>query len=502
MEELERHPNHPSLLAFSDVLNTWGVPNGAYRVDPTELSTIPTPFIAHVAKGKGEFLLVENITGDYYTVSNERLHAHLLATWEFHQMYTGHVLLAEPAPGAGEPNYLVKRRRERVEALRTPFVVIGSLVLLAAFFYYSAYWVALSWSTGLLLVTKSLGLVVSILLLTQSIDAHNPLVQRLCTGGKNRNCTAILASQAAKITEEISWSEVGFFYFAGTWLILLLNGASLAVLQALAVLNLLCLPYTVYSIYYQARVAKQWCVLCCTVQAVLWLEFVALFSFLAQPLTFPGGGEWLALLACLAAPILIWVFLKPHLLRAQQVESLRQQLRRFKYNAGLFAKTLAEQPRHDLPDEVDSIVLGNPTSAHVITVVSNPYCAPCSRAHEVLEEWLTQRDDVRVQVVFATDNDPQAPKTRVASHLTSLNQQNPILIRQALHNWYTQEGKDYEAWAKLYPLDAEPASNSSLQRQREWCQRAAVTATPTILLDGHQLPDLYHLDDVKYLLLL
>jgi len=52
-DELSRHPDQESLLALSDVLTTYGVPNAAYRIAGEELSKLPTPFIAHVANSRG-----------------------------------------------------------------------------------------------------------------------------------------------------------------------------------------------------------------------------------------------------------------------------------------------------------------------------------------------------------------------------------------------------------------------------------------------------------------
>jgi len=157
-----------------------------------------------------------------------------------------------------------------------------------ALVFHTTYFTNLSWQIILLTLFKTAGLITSILLLIQSIDSNNPLVQVLCQGGGKTDCNAILSSKAAKVPIpiaigiELTWSEVGFFYFAGTWLLLLFGGGSPAIWQALALLNFISLPYTVYSIYYQARVAKQWCVLCCTVQALLWLEF---FSLTLTPLS-------------------------------------------------------------------------------------------------------------------------------------------------------------------------------------------------------------------------
>ena len=42
------------------------------------------------------------------------------------------------------------------------------------------------------------------------------------------------------------------------------------VITCLAYMNIVAIPYTAYSLYYQKRVVKQWCPLCLAVLAVIW----------------------------------------------------------------------------------------------------------------------------------------------------------------------------------------------------------------------------------------
>jgi len=50
------------------------------------------------------------------------------------------------------------------------------------------------------------------------------------------------------------------------------------VLPSLAILSFCALPYILFSVYYQWQVAKQWCVLCLTVQTILFAEGIANFT--------------------------------------------------------------------------------------------------------------------------------------------------------------------------------------------------------------------------------
>lgn len=46
----------------------------------------------------------------------------------------------------------------------------------------------------------------------------------------------------------------------------------------LALCNLICLPFSFWSIWYQKFRAKAWCTLCLSVQAILWLLFFSYIS--------------------------------------------------------------------------------------------------------------------------------------------------------------------------------------------------------------------------------
>jgi len=74
------------------------------------------------------------------------------------------------------------------------------------------------------------------------------------------------------------------------------------------------------------------------------------------------------------------------------------------------------------------------------------------------------------------------------------------IVKKALNDWYDQKQKDYKAWAKVYPVELDEANYHKLDNQKEWCKMAEVTATPTLLLNGYRLPDIYQLPDLKYML--
>jgi len=498
--EMELHPDYPSLLTISDVLKKWDVHNCAYQIETGDLHKVSCPFIAHLSTNGGEFVIVQSIDDEEVTISNEKWTGKRYKIMEFTKLYSGSILAVEPGVNAGEANYSQRRYQEILTSYRMPLLIIcGLATLFAGIIWHTSYLSNFNWLIGTLTLLKCIGLATSVLLLTQSIDANNPLIQRLCSGSKKANCNAILSSKASKVFNGLTWSEIGFFYFAGTLFVLLFSTSSTVLLQYLGILTCLSLPYTFYSVFYQLRVAKQWCVLCCTVQAILWLELIPLMPYLALPFNLPEIQELSSLMIGLAAPVIFWLFIKPYLLKAQQVKQLNLQLKKFKYNTNLFQKLLTDQPRYTSPDQEHSIVLGNPEAEHIVTMVSNPFCAPCSKAHQMLNDWLQNRDDLQLRIVFSTHDLEEGSKITVAKHLMSLNAAvDKGLVQQALHDWYNQEQKSYEAWSKKYPINNEFNNSDSINKQKEWCDMINVEFTPTILLNGYKLPSLYQLDEVKY----
>ena len=336
---------------------------------------------------------------------------------------------------SGEEDYTQNRFKERLKSLTSPVAVLT----FAIFFYVIFANQAINWSVLVLSTLKLSGVGISILLLIQSLNANNPFIKNLCTLNGKNDCNAILKSDAAKVTSWLSWSEVGFFYFTGSLLSLLFTPSSLTLL---AWLNLFALPYTIYSISYQYR-NKNWCILFCAVQALLVLEAIIFLSAQSYQLSSVTTFGLITIISFLV-PILTWSFLKPFFTNASQIRSLKNQLKKFKYNDDLFSQALKNQPRYAIEKELMPIHLGNPKAGTIITMVSNPFCGPCAKAHQTIDEWLKYRSDIQLKVIFTSSNEENDPRTRVSRHLSALSEnENKNMVEYAMNDWYKSSNKNY-----------------------------------------------------------
>lgn len=382
-QTLQEHPDYPSFLSISDSLNNWKVENIVIQTSAEKLLEIPTPFITSFKQGV--FVAVLEVLENELLVVNQQGKKETIAKNVFLSQWTENILVAEANEFSGEINYQQKNKAAIVKTVIYSLIPIGVLASLFIPFIYGS----ITLLPTLYLLAKLIGLTASVLLLWYDIDKGNPLLKQICSGIQKANCSAVLNTKAATLGGIITWSEVGFVYFAGSLLFSSLAGIN-AVLPVLSQFSLLALPYIIFSIYYQWKVAKQWCVLCLLVQGVLLVEGTLVMannglSFSESSAAFINN--FIYAFYSLIIPIISWFLLKPLLKRLQVAKYERRSYSMLKFNDDVFWSLLKTQP--SIVDHSTSelgITIGNPNAKHTIIKVCNPYCGPCAKSHIYLEE--------------------------------------------------------------------------------------------------------------------
>ncbi len=498
---LNEHPDYPSLLSISDGLRQWQIDNICLKLEPDRLDELPLPFIAHLKIGNGQFVTVTQITADEidYILSEQGKRTVSKSRDAFLKEWSGVVLVAEPTSKSGEKEYAISRKKELFRSFKISFTIMICLLMAGIYFIFIGY----DLSVLMLLLIKLGGSIITAFLLGYEIDQSNPVLQKLCSIGTKTNCNAVLKSKGAKLFGRLSWSEIGFFYFSGTFLSIILGANRELSLFILAWFNLLALPYIVFSIYYQWRIVRQWCLLCLTVQILLVLEFID-FIFRGYSVSFSGmnGSALVNMIVVFLAPIFCWSFIKTILIRARSTKQAEIELRRLKHDSQVFETLLTKQKTLAHIPEGLGITLGNINATTTLIQVCNPYCEPCAKAHSIIDDLLEEYENLKVRIIFtATDNETD-PRAEPVKHLMALyEKRDKQLIKKALTDWYSSGKKNYRAFAKEYPLNGEwQFQGDKLKAMYEWCRDAEITSTPAIFINGHQLPNIYTVTDLKYFL--
>ena len=116
--------------------------------------------------------------------------------------------------------------------------------------------------------------------------------------------------------------------------------------------------------------------------------------------------------------------------------------------------------------------------------------------HKRVEELLgTEDKEICVQYVFSSFNKQLEDSSRYLISCYFNNTGKEALRRFAL--WYTKEKYDYERIVKqnfesIHTHEIE----EEMKKHAAWRKKTSLVATPTVLVNGHILPDEYDLEDL------
>ncbi|SDE20547.1 vitamin K epoxide reductase family protein [Niabella drilacis] len=522
-KELEEHPDYPSLAAIADVLGiSYNVASGALNMQREQIlaqTEIRTPFMAHIKSPRGGtvFSVVTRFSANaigLYDPGSQKTET--LSPEAFDALYLGTILAVEAEKSSIEKEY-AKHQQEEKQKNRLSHLLLLSLPVLTLAICLLAVITTRSYAVIAPVVFTLIalsGTVVSTLLLWFEVDQYNPALKQICQAGKKVNCSAVLNSRASTLFG-LSWSSIGFTYFAGMLILLLVTGIRNPVsLELLSWINMLALPYIGFSIYYQWKIARQWCLLCLLIQGLLLLQFVTALSGSFHgllPLSEISGAAAFSTAAIFGTVFIAIQLLIPALKKAKALRKKTTELQRLKHNPQIFEALLAKQKSIEMPATDLGITLGNAKARFKLVKVCNPYCGPCAKAHPVMEALAENNEDLCLQVVFTATEDEKDIKKAPVSHLLAVDSKNDqLLTKKALDDWYNAPVKDYAAFAANYPLNGElKMQDRKIKAMREWCDAVQVAFTPTFFLcvntaeenaKFYQLPELYTVADLNYFL--
>lgn len=289
-----------TMFGLTKLLEEYGIQSEGWCLqDKAELAKLTPPFLAQTAHG---FVIVTDISSTGLSYMTQGV-SEQMSLPDFENVWTGNVILSFPNLDAKEPDYEKHASFEFLNKAKK-WVLVACMVALFLFAFISN-GLYEHLSTILVTIFDLGGIYFTYLLVQKSLKIHNPAADRVCSVLQSGGCDSILELKASKFFGLFGWSEVGFSYFTVSLLTLLLFPD---MLPWLALCNVCCLPFTIWSISYQKFVAKKWCTLCVCVQASLWLLF---FSYLiggyirhAWPLDiqfFILGATYLAVMLALNA---------------------------------------------------------------------------------------------------------------------------------------------------------------------------------------------------------
>lgn len=479
-----QHPDRNNLLGISRLLNAYGVDNVSVLVsDKKALTKLEPPFLAEFSQ---DLAVVTSTTSENveFIWRNEKLR---LDVARFQESWSGVVTLLKKSDGAQEPFYRQHHRKQMVQYAKTGLFVFISFVLLVCGWFSKSE--LLAWSDIVLLGLNGLGCIVSWLLIRQGAYYGSEMLDRICSSFTKANCHKVLDSQAASILG-YHWSEIGLAFFATN--LVLMSFCPKEITDCLSWIVVASIPFTVWSIWTQAKRIGKWCVLCLAVVAILWLQVAICAISGKYGLCLFVGSSWVLPCGCLFALLVIhWVV--GIWTKNRGITDLRYKLNSFLGDASVLEVKLHEEMKYNWDDSMHPVVLsegvdGKPT----ITVISNPYCNPCARMHKRLEQ--LRLHGFRIQYVLTSFNESLFETNKKILAFAQSHSESECW--DFLNDWFMSGRDDSEAFWSHHSFEITDNASRMAMLHKAWCDENGLNSTPTILINNQKLPELYKVEDL------
>lgn len=491
------HPNKLNMLGLSQMLSYYHIENIGIKVAPDEkkkvLSELDTPYITFCGNYFAVIIKKTN-QGVSYLWNGKRIETDIE---QFSNIWSGEILIPEADTNSSEPNYSQNRKRSAT-AIGINILLAISLSLLGWILTpdNTAHLLTNIWYIIMLISTLS-GIFICSLLIMKQMQIHNTYADKICTLLKNGDCNNILELDAAKWMGTISWSETGIGYFIGNLLILVYLPS---LIPFMIVINILSLPYTLWSVWYQKTQAKQWCVLCLMVQAILWIAFLA--GSLSGLLSWTDFNmvNLLFTFCIYSSSILIAHTIANNVTNKKLSEQTKQELNSLKASEGVLQALLTAQPHYPVSKETSKIQFGNKEADILITIFSNPHCNPCAQLHKKLDNILRNKEsNLCIQFIFTSFNTDLESSSRA---LIDCYFKYPLAKAQDIYReWFNTGRFNKDVFFHKYNL-ANPDGDDAIaefNKHTKWRKETQLHATPTILVNGYNLPVNYDITDIRYI---
>lgn len=482
------HPYKDNLLGLSMMLKEYNIDSIGLKLNnKNEIYKLNIPFIAYVDK---ELVVVTKVTNKIHLFNNGRIEE-----WDFNtfnRYWTGDTLVIKRTSDSIERNYQKHIKGSIIKRGIGCILILLCLIWTIYFYYINRLYVDLT--NNCMLVINIAGLYISYLLLLEQLHLKNKNAERLCSLLKQGYCTKVLESSAAKLFGIISWSCVGFSYFLGNLLILLIRPSFVSYYAAL---NVCTLPYTLWSIGYQKIKLHQWCFLCLCIQGILWSVFI--FNLIGSNIVLYELNIIKLFQACSLYVILflivtIAVSLMEKTLKGEYME---QQLNHLKTRDVVFKALLKQKQSLDIDASTSNIIFGNPLAPILVTIYSNPHCIHCASLHQKVQLLLDKvRNEIAIQYIFTpfSFETDESCRFLIAVYLSKKYNAEKIY-----NEWFNVGKNSPKDFYSKYPVDINNKNViEEFQRQQAWSKKYKFHYTPIVFVNGYELPEDYIIDDLKY----
>ena len=487
------HPEFPSMQSISDAFDSWKVKHVVLKLTLEKLRTLDVPVISSL--NNSEYIWINKVTDKevhYWGASDKEK---VENCEKFEKSWTGVSLAIEDTDNAGEPNYKENCNREIKEKVIKFILPVGSVLLLTVLACFS--WIKDSQlsllSKLLLFFINTTGFYIGYILMRQEKSQSSRMIQKFCKAGTHIDCNKVIQSRYSKLFGMVSYAELGMAYFSAVILWLIIAPLSIEWLAPFQWFLLASLPFTIWSLFTQAFLIRKWCLFCCTIVLLLWLNVGIFYVSSTFVLLLPAVES--ALSALLFSGCIVGVVLAGKAGNTDFQYAEQREIARIKYNFQVLQSQLAET-YYETGDA--GFVWGNLHSSCEIALYVSISCSHCEKA---IKEMLKINDvypGFRFRLIFSIKSDNVEDKANIVTchFLNMFKTMKRKDFFTMLIAWYTTLNRNVEALLKSYPVSNDQNYREEIDAMYQFSKQAKISYTPALLLKGRLLSQLYSYQDL------
>lgn len=493
-KSLLNHPDYPSIKSITDSFQEWNISNIVVKISVNDLSEIPYPSLAQVTNknkllpGNYFVLLIKQIKDEitYYEVGKgmitEVLH-------DFSERWEGVLILIKFNKFTGEYKYKKNLMNDYINKFSLIFKFLSISVLILSTIIYERN-ILISYLINIF------GVIISFMLLKVESEGDYMIKRTFCEISNKISCLKVLNSKASKLLGIIEMSEVGIVYFLFNLISLSFSIIYRDNINILSQISFITLFYTFFSLYYQGVILKSWCLLCTSIQIILWINFLTLIGnnnefHLIYEFSSYKGIFWAFLLSTT-----VWLYLRKVIINGYKYKPVLKKLISIKSNQEVFETLLKSEHEINIDEVPKDLMLGDKEANNYVLLISDLFCLSCSEAYREIKELLNYRPkNLKIILCFYGDDKINGYFSIIANTILSIKEDK--LVEEALDDWYkfTEKNEWLEKYKKYIKIDVEDL----LEKHIEFCKNHLITRTPSIYFNGYLLPQHYSINDLKYI---
>ena len=474
IEKLLNTPMGNSIRGMSDALDELKITHEVYQLPAEYLGQIESPFIAVL--NNGHYCIIKNTAGTSYDlISDKGKHFHP-SKEEFTTTWEGTILVAETRDiPYQEPYYEIKSIFDYIKSYKG-FIALGiSLIYLLVSTPLSA--------TFVFNIFTWIGLIIAICIFYKE-SYNKSFLQSFCKIGEIIDCNSILHSKGATFGGIISLGEMALLYYM--ILFFYISTHTVHPYGVLSFLTCLALSFTIYSIIYQAFIARKICLLCTLLNITIWAQAVTLY--LSKKISFQLDKREIAIFMIIGLLCCIgWHSLKKLLLSAQENSRLKKKRQQLLAYPGLL-NTLLQAETLMVPAEQYITIHKDEPKGNKVQIIVNPHCGHCARSHK---EWMKINSPLSL-IFTVSPNDNQSKEVAlavIACYLKGGFQKAMDL----LDYWFENKELTY---IRQYPINEKV--EQIFEAQQRYCKAIQLKHTPFITINRKTMPQIYDIEDLHF----